>query len=72
MPDLPKLKSFPIWAKTFESGVFVITSKPNIKKIRKKINNLLGEEMGEHYIIAGANGEVKKIGVDRNLISFVK
>ena len=35
MPDLPKLKSFPIWAKTFESGVFVITSKPNIKKIRK-------------------------------------
>jgi hypothetical protein len=43
-----------------------------ISKIRKKINNLLGEEMGEHYIIAGANGEVKKIGVDRNLISFVK
>jgi hypothetical protein len=41
-----------------------------ISKIRKKINNLLGEEMGEHYIIAGANGEVKKIGVDRNLISL--
>ena len=43
-----------------------------ISKIRRKINDLLGEEMGEHYIIAGANGEVKKIGVDRNLISFVK
>jgi hypothetical protein len=42
-----------------------------ISKIRKKINNLLGEEMGEHYIIAGANGEVKKIGVDRNLISHL-
>jgi len=41
-----------------------------ISKIRKKINNLLGEEMGEHYVIAGANGEVKKIGVERNLVSF--
>ena len=41
-----------------------------ISKIRKKINDLLGNEMGEHYIIAGANGELKKIGVDRNLISF--
>jgi hypothetical protein len=41
-----------------------------ISKIRKKINDLLGEEMGEHYIIAGANGEVKKIGVERNLVSF--
>ena len=26
--------------------------------------------MGEHYIIAGANGEVKKIGVERHLVSF--
>ena len=43
-----------------------------ISKIRRKINDLLGTEMAEHYIIAGANGEVKKIGVDRNLISFVK
>lgn len=43
-----------------------------ISKIRRKINDLLGNEMGEHYIIAGANGELKKIGVDRNLISFVK
>jgi hypothetical protein len=42
-----------------------------ISKIRRKINNLLGDEMGEHYVIAGANGEVKKIGVDRNLVSFV-
>jgi hypothetical protein len=42
-----------------------------ISKIRKKINDLLGDEMGEHYIIAGANGEVKKIGVDRNLISHL-
>ncbi len=41
-----------------------------ISKIRKKINDLLGNEMAEHYIIAGANGELKKIGVDRNLISF--
>jgi hypothetical protein len=41
-----------------------------ISKIRRKINDLLGDEMGEHYIIAGANGEVKKIGVDRNLISL--
>jgi hypothetical protein len=43
-----------------------------ISKIRRKINDLLGNEMAEHYIIAGANGELKKIGVDRNLISFVK
>lgn len=43
-----------------------------ISKIRRKINELLGNEMAEHYIIAGANGELKKIGVDRNLISFVK
>jgi hypothetical protein len=43
-----------------------------ISKIRRKINDLLGDEMGEHYIIAGANGELKKIGVDRNLISFLK
>jgi hypothetical protein len=43
-----------------------------ISKIRRKINDLLGDEMGEHYVIAGANGEVKKIGVDRNLISFLK
>jgi len=42
-----------------------------ISKIRKKINDLLGEEMGEHYIIAGANGEVKKIGVERSLISYL-
>jgi hypothetical protein len=42
-----------------------------ISKIRRKINDLLGDEMGEHYIIAGANGEVKKIGVDRNLISHL-
>ena len=41
-----------------------------ISKIRRKINELLGNEMAEHYIIAGANGELKKIGVDRNLISF--
>jgi len=41
-----------------------------ISKIRKKINDLLGNEMGEHYIIAGANGEVKKIGVERHLVSF--
>ena len=41
-----------------------------ISKIRKKINDLLGDEMGEHYIIAGANGEVKKIGVERHLVSF--
>ncbi len=44
----------------------------NISKVRKKINDLLGTEMAEHYIIAGANGELKKIGVERNLISFVK
>jgi hypothetical protein len=43
-----------------------------ISKIRRKITDLLGNEMAEHYIIAGANGELKKIGVDRNLISFVK
>ncbi len=43
-----------------------------ISKIRRKINDLLGNEMAEHYIIAGTNGELKKIGVDRNLISFVK
>jgi hypothetical protein len=43
-----------------------------ISKIRRKINDLLGNEMAEHYIIAGANGELKKIGVDRNLISFLK
>jgi len=43
-----------------------------ISKIRRKINNLLGDEMGEHYVIAGANGELKKIGVDRSLISFSK
>lgn len=43
-----------------------------ISKIRRKINDLLGNEMGEHYIIAGANGELKKIGVDRQLISFLK
>ena len=41
-----------------------------ISKIRKKINDLLGDEMGEHYIIAGANGEVKKIGVERGLVSL--
>jgi hypothetical protein len=41
-----------------------------ISKIRRKINDLLGDEMGEHYIIAGANGEVKKIGVERHLVSF--
>ena len=43
-----------------------------ISKVRRKITDLLGNEMAEHYIIAGANGELKKIGVDRNLISFVK
>ena len=43
-----------------------------ISKIRRKINDLLGNEMAEHYVIAGANGELKKIGVDRNLISFLK
>lgn len=43
-----------------------------ISKIRRKINDLLGTEMAEHYIIAGANGELKKIGVDRSLISFLK
>lgn len=42
-----------------------------ISKIRRKINDLLGNEMAEHYIIAGANGELKKIGVDRNLVSFL-
>ena len=42
-----------------------------ISKIRRKINHLFGDEMGEHYVIAGANGEVKKIGVDRNLVSLV-
>jgi len=42
-----------------------------ISKIRRKINDLLGNEMAEHYIIAGANGELKKIGVDRNLLSFL-
>lgn len=42
-----------------------------ISKIRRKINDLVGDEMGEHYIIAGANGEVKKIGVDRNLVSSI-
>jgi hypothetical protein len=41
-----------------------------ISKIRRKINDLLGDEMGEHYVIAGANGEVKKIGVQRSLVSF--
>ena len=41
-----------------------------ISKIRRKINDLLGDEMGEHYIIAGANGELKKIGVERSLVSF--
>ena len=41
-----------------------------ISKIRKKINDLLGTEMGEHYVIAGANGEVKKIGIERSLISY--
>ncbi|MEN9942372.1 MAG: hypothetical protein RLZZ91_373 [Bacteroidota bacterium] len=43
-----------------------------ISKIRRKINDLLGNEMAEHYIISGANGELKKIGVDRNLVSFLK
>ena len=43
-----------------------------ISKIRRKINDLVGDEMGEHYIIAGANGEVKKIGVDRSLVSYLK
>jgi hypothetical protein len=43
-----------------------------ISKIRKKINNLLGSEMGEHYVIAGAKSEYRKIGVDRSLISFSK
>jgi hypothetical protein len=43
-----------------------------ISKVRRKITALLGNEMAEHYIIAGANGELKKIGVDRNLISFLK
>jgi hypothetical protein len=42
-----------------------------ISKIRRKINDLLGNEMAEHYVIAGANGELKKIGVDRNLLSFL-
>ena len=41
-----------------------------ISKIRRKINDLLGNEMAEHYIIAGANGELKKIGVERQLVSF--
>jgi hypothetical protein len=41
-----------------------------ISKIRRKINDLVGDEMGEHYIIAGANGELKKIGVERHLVSF--
>jgi hypothetical protein len=43
-----------------------------ISKIRKKINDLLGSEMGEHYVIAGAKSESRKIGVDRSLISFSK
>lgn len=43
-----------------------------ISKVRRKIIDLLGNEMAEHYIIAGANGELKKIGVDRNLISSLK
>lgn len=43
-----------------------------ISKVRRKIIDLLGNEMAEHYIIAGANGELKKIGVERNLISFLK
>ena len=43
-----------------------------ISKIRKKINDLLGSEMGEHYVIAGAKSESRKIGVDRSLISYSK
>ncbi len=39
-----------------------------ISRIRRKFRDLLGDEMAEHYIIKGPNGEIKKIELDRALV----
>lgn len=41
-----------------------------LSKIRRKLITHLGEELAEHYIIDGPNGEAKKIPLDRQLVDW--
>ncbi|MGR6087981.1 MAG: hypothetical protein ACU4F9_07390 [Arcticibacter sp.] len=41
-----------------------------VSRIRRKLTNHLGDELAEHYIIDGPNGEAKKIGLNRELVDW--
>ena len=41
-----------------------------ISKIKSAFVKAIGEELAKHYYIQGGNGEVKKVGLDRNLEFF--
>ncbi len=38
--------------------------------IKRKVTQLVGKEMADHYIITGPNNERKRISLDRNLVSL--
>ena len=39
-----------------------------ISKIKAAFVKAIGEELAKNYYIQGGNGEVKKVGLDRNLL----
>jgi hypothetical protein len=41
-----------------------------VSRIRRKLTNHLGDELAEHYIIDGPNGEAKKISLKRELVDW--
>ena len=53
------------WAGTDKSSL-----SSTLSKIRRKLITHLGEELAEHYLIDGPNGEAKKIPLDRQLVDW--
>jgi hypothetical protein len=42
-----------------------------ISRIKSKMKNMLGEEIASSYVISGPNGGLKKIEVDRSLVTEI-
>ncbi len=42
-----------------------------ISRIKSKLKNMLGEEIASSYVISGPNGGLKKIEVDRSLVTLI-
>ena len=46
------------------------SANEKISKIRKKLEDLLGEDMAKQYVIEGPKGKKRKIVIDRSLVSY--